>query len=164
MAGDCSFDIVSQFDEQELVNAIDQTRREVSTRFDLKDTKTEIVHTKDTVTIVTDSSLTLKNVRDILETKAVRRGLSLKIFNAGKEENAAGSKVRQVIQLQQGLSQDLAKQISKHIRDAYPKVRPQIQGDAIRVVAKSRDELQAVIALLKQKDYPVALQYINYRG
>ena len=164
MAGDCSFDIVSQFDEQELVNAIDQTRREVSTRFDLKDTKTEIVHTKDTITIVTDSSLTLKSVRDILETKAVRRGLSLKIFNAGKEENAAGSKVRQVIQLQQGLSQDLAKQISKQIRDAYPKVRPQIQGDAIRVVAKSRDELQAVIALIKQKDYPVALQYINYRG
>ncbi len=164
MAGDCSFDIVSQFDEQELVNAIDQTRREVSTRFDLKDTKTEIVHPKDTITIVTDSSLTLKSVRDILETKAVRRGLSLKIFNAGKEENAAGSKVRQVIQLQQGLSQDLAKQISKQIRDAYPKVRPQIQGDAIRVVAKSRDELQAVIALIKQKDYPVALQYINYRG
>jgi cyclic-di-GMP-binding protein len=164
MAGDCSFDIVSQFDEQELVNAIDQTRREVSTRFDLKDTKTEIVQTKDTITIVTDSSLTLKSVRDILETKAVRRGLSLKIFNAGKEENAAGSKVRQVIQLQQGLSQDLAKQISKHIRDAYPKVRPQIQGDAIRVVAKSRDELQSVIALIKQKDYPVALQYINYRG
>ena len=164
MAGDCSFDIVSQFDEQELVNAIDQTRREVSTRFDLKDTKTEIVHAKDTITIVTDSSLTLRSVRDILETKAVRRGLSLKIFDAGKEENAAGSRVRQVIQLRQGLSQDLAKQISKHISDKYPKVRPQIQGDAIRVVAKSRDELQAVIALLKQKDYPVALQYINYRG
>jgi uncharacterized protein YajQ (UPF0234 family) len=164
MAGDCSFDIVSQFDEQELVNALDQTRREVSTRFDLKDTKTEIVHAKDTITIVTDSSLTLKNVRDILETKAVRRGLSLKIFDVGKEENAAGSRVRQVIQLRQGLSQDLAKQINKHIRDKYPKVRPQIQGDAIRVVAKSRDELQAVIALLKQKDYPVALQYINYRG
>jgi cyclic-di-GMP-binding protein len=164
MAGDCSFDIVSQFDEQELVNAIDQTRREVLTRYDLKDTKTEIVHNKDNITFVTDSSLTLKNVRDILETKAVRRGLSLKIFKLGKEENAAGGKVRQVIQLQQGLSQELAKQISKQIRDEYPKVRPQIQGDAVRVVAKSRDELQAVIALLKQKDYPVALQYINYRG
>ena len=164
MAGDCSFDIVSQFDEQELVNAIDQTRREVLTRYDLKDTKTEIVHNKDNITIVTDSSLTLKNVRDILETKAIRRGLSLKIFKPGNEEIAAGGKVRQVIQLQQGLSQELAKQISKQIRDAYPKVRPQIQGDAVRVVAKSRDELQAVIALLKQKDYPVALQYINYRG
>jgi cyclic-di-GMP-binding protein len=164
MAGDCSFDIVSQFDEQELVNAIDQTRREVSTRYDLKDTKTEIVHNKDNITIVTNSELTLKSVRDILETKAIRRGLSLKIFKPGKEENAAGGKVRQVIQLQQGLAQDLAKEISKSIREAYPKVRPQIQGDAIRVVAKSRDELQSVITLLKQKDYPVALQYINYRG
>ena len=164
MAGDCSFDIVSQFDEQELVNAIDQTRREVSTRFDLKDTKTEIVHGKESITITTDSNMTLKSVRDILETKAVRRSLSLKIFDFGKEENAAGGKVRQEIKLRQGLNQDLAKQISKHIRDQFPKVRPQIQGDAIRVSAKSRDELQAVIALLKQKDYPVALQYINYRG
>jgi uncharacterized protein YajQ (UPF0234 family) len=164
MANECSFDIVSQFDAQELTNAIDQTRREVQTRFDLKDTKTEIIHNKDNITIVTNSSLTLRNVRDILETKAVRRGLSLKIFKPDKEENAAGGKVRQVIQLQQGISQELAKEISKYIRDNYPKVRPQIQGDAIRVSAKSRDELQAVIALLKQKDYPVALQYINYRG
>src|SRR6266536_6276978 len=158
MAGDCSFDIVSQFDEQELVNAIDQTRREVQTRYDLKDTRTEITLNKDNVTILTDSTLSLKNVRDILETKAIRRGLSLKIFKPGKEEPAAGSKVRQVIQLQQGITQELAKEISKYIRDNYPKVRPQIQGDAVRVTAKSRDELQAVIALLKQKDYPVALQ------
>src|SRR5579863_938711 len=164
MAGDCSFDLVSQFDEQELVNALDQTRREVQTRYDLKDTKTEIVQAKDAITIVTDSSLTLKSVRDILETKAVRRNLSLKIFKPGKEESASGGKVRQSIALQQGLSQELAKEISKHIRDAYPKVRPQIQGDAVRVTAKSRDELQAVIAFLKQKDYPVALQYINYRS
>jgi uncharacterized protein YajQ (UPF0234 family) len=164
MASDCSFDIVSQFDEQELVNALDQTRREVHTRFDLKDTKTEIVQSKDSITIVTDSSMTLKSVRDILETKAVRRNLSLKIFKAGSEENAAGGKVRQVIALQQGLTQEMAKDISKQIRDAFPKVRPQIQGDAVRVTAKSRDELQAVIAFLKQKDYPVALQYINYRG
>lgn len=164
MANDCSFDIVSQFEEQELVNALDQTRREVSTRFDLKDTKTEIAHAKDSITIVTDSAMTLKSVRDILETKAIRRGLSLKIFKPGKEETASGGKVRQVIELQQGLSQELAKEISKQIRDTYPKVRPQIQGDAVRVTAKSRDELQNVIALLKQKDYPVALQFINYRG
>jgi len=164
MAGDCSFDIVSQFEEQELVNAIDQTRREVHTRYDLKDTKTEITQSKDNITILTDSTLTLKSVRDILESKAIRRNLSLKIFKPGKEENAAGGKVRQVIQLQQGISQDLAKEINKFIRDSFPKVRPQIQGDAIRVVAKSRDELQAVISALKQKDYPVALQFINYRG
>ncbi len=99
MASECSFDIVSQFDEQELVNAIDQTRREVQTRYDLKDTKTEINHNKDSITIVTDGSLTLKNVRDILETKAVRRHLSLKIFKPGKEEDAAGGRIRQVIQL-----------------------------------------------------------------
>jgi len=164
MAGDCSFDIVSQFDEQELVNALDQTRREVQTRFDLKDTKTDIAQSKDSVTILTDSSMTLKSVRDILESKAVRRNLSLKIFKPGKEEPAAGSKVRQVIQLQQGLTQEQGKEISKIIRDAYPKVRPQIQGDAVRVTAKSRDDLQAVIKLLRDKDYPVALQYINYRG
>jgi cyclic-di-GMP-binding protein len=164
MAGDCSFDIVSQFDEQELVNAVDQVRREILTRFDLKDTKTEVTLSKDNITILADSTLTLKSVRDILETKAVRRNLSIKIFKPGKEENAAGSKVRQVIQLQQGLTQELAKEISKYLRDSFSKVRPQIQGDAIRVTAKSRDDLQGVIALLKQKDYPVALQYINYRG
>ncbi|HLI70370.1 MAG TPA: YajQ family cyclic di-GMP-binding protein [Ktedonobacteraceae bacterium] len=164
MAGDCSFDIVSQFDEQELVNALDQTRREVQTRYDLKDTRTEISHSQGVITIVTDSEMTLRNVRDILETKAVRRGLSLKILKYGKEEVASGGRVRQSIQLQQGISQDLAKQINKQIRDNFPKVRPQVQGDAIRVVAKSRDDLQAVIGFLKQKDYPVALQYINYRG
>src|SRR6266571_3328598 len=103
MANESSFDIISQFDTQELVNAVDQTRREVQTRFDLKDTKTEIIHNKDNITIVTNSWLTLRNVRDILETKAVRRGLSLKIFKPDKEENAAGGKVRQVIQLQQGI-------------------------------------------------------------
>ncbi|MDQ2905367.1 MAG: YajQ family cyclic di-GMP-binding protein [Chloroflexota bacterium] len=164
MAADCSFDIVSQFDQQELVNAVDQTRREVQTRFDLKDTKTEIALTKEAITIVTNSAMTLKSVRDLLESKAVRRGLSLKIFKIGKEEEAAGSKMRQVIELQQGISQELAKDIMKSIREGFPKTRPQIQGDAVRVIAKSRDELQGVIALLKQKDLPVALQFINYRG
>ncbi len=164
MASDCSFDIVSQFDEQELVNALDQARREIQTRYDLKDTKTELVHSKDMITIVTDSEMTLRSVRDIIETKAIRRGLSLKIFKYGKEESASGGRVRQTVQLQQGISQELAKEINKQIRDSFPKVRPQIQGDAIRVVARSRDELQGVISFLKGKDYPVALQYINYRG
>lgn len=164
MAAESSFDIVSQFDEQELLNAVDQTRREVTTRYDLKDTKTEITLTKEAITILTDSALTLRSVRDILDTKAVRRNLSLKIFKPGKEEPAAGGRVRQVISLQQGISQELAKEMSKYIRDSYPKVRTQIQGDAVRVMARSRDELQSVITLLKQKDYPVALQFINYRG
>ncbi len=164
MASDCSFDVVSQFDEQELVNAIDQTRREIQTRYDLKDTKTEIAQGKDTITILADSEMTLKSVRDILETKAVKRSLSLKIFKYGKEEAASGNKVRQIVTLQQGISQELAKDINKQIRDSFPKVKPQIQGDAIRITAKSKDELQTVITFLKQKDLPVALQFINYRG
>jgi uncharacterized protein YajQ (UPF0234 family) len=162
-AAENSFDVVSQYDEQELVNALDQTRRDVGTRFDLKDTKTEITQDKKGITILTDSDFTLKNVRDVLESKLVRRNLSLKILKPGPVEPAAGSKVRQVLELQQGISQELAKEITKLIRDNFPKVKGQIQGDAVRVTAKSRDDLQAIIGLLKQQDYPVPLQFINYR-
>ena len=163
MASDCSFDVVSQFDEQELVNALDQARREIQTRYDLKDTKTEIVHSKDTLTLATDSEMSLKSVRDIIETKAIKRGLSLKILQYGKEEAASGGRVRQSVELKQGISQELAKEINKNIRDSFPKVKPQIQGDAIRVTSKSKDELQAVQAALREKDYPVPLQFTNYR-
>ncbi|HUY76903.1 MAG TPA: YajQ family cyclic di-GMP-binding protein [Ktedonobacterales bacterium] len=160
-----SFDVVSQFDEQELVNAIDQTRREVTTRFDLKDTGTEITYeAKKSITILTNSEFTLKSVRDVLESKLVKRNLALKILKPGKIENASGNKVRQAIELQQGISTELGREISKLIRDNFPKARPQIQGDAVRVVAKSRDDLQAVIAYLKGKDFAVPLQFINYRG
>lgn len=164
MASDSSFDVVSQYDEQEMVNALDQTRREVSQRFDLKDTKTEIKHDKKTLTVTTASEFTLKSVLDVLQSKLVKRNLSLKILKLGKVEPASGGLVRQTIELQEGISQDLAREISKLIRDNFPKARPQIQGDAVRVVAKSRDELQAVIALLKGKDFPVPLQFVNYRG
>jgi uncharacterized protein YajQ (UPF0234 family) len=164
MAGENSFDIVSQYDEQELVNALDQTRREVGTRFDLKDTKTEIKHEKSSITITTDSEFTLKQVRDVLESKMVRRNLALKILKPGPIEPAAGGRLRQTFELQSGISQDLAREISKLIRDNFPKVRAQVQGDTVRVVGKSRDELQAVIALLKGKDFPVPLQFINYRS
>lgn len=162
-AAENSFDVVSQYDEQELVNALDQTRRDVGTRYDLKDTKTEITQDKKGITILTDSDFTLKNVRDVLESKLVRRNLSLKILKPGPVEPAAGSKVRQVLELQEGISQELAKEITKLIRDNFPKVKGQIQGDAVRVTAKSRDDLQAVISLLKQQDYAVPLQFINYR-
>lgn len=164
MAGDSSFDVVSQYDEQELVNAIDQTRREVTTRFDLKDTRTEITYEKKkNITILTNSEFTLKSVRDVLESKLVRRNLSLKILKPGKVDPAGGSMVRQVIELQEGISQELAREISKLIRDQFPKVHAQIQGDAVRVSAKSRDDLQAVIQTLKGKEYAVPLQFINYR-
>jgi cyclic-di-GMP-binding protein len=162
-AAESSFDVVSQYDEQELANALDQTRREVSQRFDLKDTKTEIKHEKKTLTISTASEFTLKTVLDVLESKMVRRGLSLKILKLGKLEQASGGTVRQTIELQEGISQDLAREISKLIRDRFPKVKSQIQGDAVRVTAKSKDDLQAVIAALREKDYVVPLQFNNYR-
>jgi uncharacterized protein YajQ (UPF0234 family) len=164
MAGESTFDIVSDFDEQELVNALDQTRREVTTRFDLKDTKTEIVHDKGSLTITTQSDTALKGVRDILESKMVKRGLSLKILKPDKVEEAAGGRVRQKFTLQRGLSTELAKEITKLIRDNFPKIKPSIQGDAVRVAGKNRDDLQAVIAFLKGQDFPVPLQFENYRG
>ena len=163
MAAENSFDVVSQYDEQELVNALDQARREVNTRYDLKDTKTEITHDKKGITILTASEFTLKSVIDVLQSKMVKRNLSLKILKPGKVEQAHGMMVRQIFELQQGISQELAKDISKLIRDRFPKVRTQIQGDAVRVFGKNRDDLQAVIAALKEKDYSVPLQFVNYR-
>lgn len=164
MAADNSFDVVSQYDEQELTNALDQTRRDVSTRYDLKDTKTEITYdVKKGITIVTASEFTLKSVYDLLQSKLVRRNLSLKILKPGEIEQASGARVRQLIELQKGISQDLAREITKLIRDQFPKAKSQIQGDAVRVTSKSRDELQAIISALREKDYPVPLQFENYR-
>jgi uncharacterized protein YajQ (UPF0234 family) len=163
MAAVSSFDIVSKFDEQELKNAVDQARREINQRYDLKDTKTEIQLNPDDIVITTDSEYTLQAVRDVLESKVVRRGLSLKILDYGKEEPASGGRVRQEIKLRQGIPDELAKQITKQIRTEHKKVTPQIQGDAVRVQAKSKDELQAVIQSLKAEDFPVALQFVNYR-
>lgn len=163
MASASSFDIVSDFDMQELKNALDQTEREIGTRYDLKDTKTEIESTDTQLTITTNSEYTLSQVRDLLESKFVRRGLSLKILDYQTEEPASGARVRQVVKLRKGIPDDLAKKITKQIRDDFKKVTPQIQGNAVRVQAKSRDDLQAVISSLKEADYPVALQFINYR-
>lgn len=158
-----SFDIVSTFDRQELKNALDQAEREIRTRYDLKDTKTELTLNDNDLTINTASEMTLQAVRDILESKLIRRGLSLKILDYGKEEEASGGRVRQVVKLRQGIPDDLARQISKRIRDDFKKVTPQIQGDAVRVQAKNKDDLQAVIQELRAADYPVALQFVNYR-
>lgn len=163
MASTYSFDIVSDFDYQELVNAVDQTNRDIISRYDLKDTKTTVELGKETITINTDSEFTLDAVHTILQTKAAKRNLSLKIFDYGKVEAASGNRVRQEIKLKKGISQEIAKQISKLIRDEFKKVQASIQGDAVRVSAKDKDELQAVIQRLKQEDYPVALQFTNYR-
>ena len=163
MAQTYSFDIVSQFDQQELKNALDQTRREIITRYDLKDTRTEITADEQHLTINTASELTLKAVRDLLESKLIRRGLSLKILDYGKVEPAAGGRVRQEVRLKQGIGEELAREITRKIRADHKKVQGQIQGDAIRVTARVKDDLQAVIKDLKAQEYPVELQFINYR-
>ena len=160
---DSTFDLVSDFDQQELVNALDQVRREVATRFDFKNAKVSIELGKAEITLHADDEFRASAVKDLIQSKAVRRGLSLKIFEWGPLQPAAGGKVRQQIGLKRGLSADQAKELSKLIRERFPKLKPQIQGDAVRVSGKSRDELQAVIAHFKGMDYPVALQFTNYR-
>ena len=163
MASTYSFDIVSEFDRQELVNAIDQTTREINSRYDLKDTKTTLELSEDQITVNTASDMTLTAVQDILQAKAAKRNLSLKIFDYGQVESVSGNRVQQKISLKKGISQEIAKQISKQIRDDFKKVQPSIQGDVLRVSAKDKDDLQKVIQFLKQEDYPIALQFTNYR-
>jgi len=160
---DSSFDVVSDFEAQELVNALDQVRREVATRYDFKGSKVSLELGKEQITLIADDEFRANAVKDLVQTKAVRRGLSLKIFDWGRLEPASGGTVRQQIALRRGLTNEQAKEISKMIRERFPKVRPQIQGDAVRVVGKSKDELQGVIAFLRGLDYPVALQFENYR-
>ena len=166
MAKDSSFDIVSEYDKQELVNAIDQVKRDITSRFDLKNSKSDIVLESDKcVTITTEDETKLRNIYDILQSKLVKRGLSIKILDPQKVEDALGGAVRQVYNLRKGLTQELAKKITSDIKESKIKVQASIQGDQVRVTGKSKDDLQAVIALLKENadkyDYP--LQFQNYR-
>jgi len=165
MAGEVSFDVVSDFDRQELVNALDQVRREVATRFDFKNVPVDLELGKTQILLRTSDEFRARAVRDLIESKAVRRGLSLKIFEWGAIEPAGGNTVRQQIDLRRGLDEDLARKISKLIREEFPRVKPQIQGDAVRVSGKNKDDLQRVIARLREEaeQYPVALQFVNYR-
>ena len=165
--GESSFDVVSQFNRQELVNAVDQALREVHTRYDLKDSGTTIELEATALKLHSATEMTLEAARDVLLTRAVKRQLSPKIFDYGKIEEASKGTVRQTASLRQGLSQDLAREITKLIRDKLPKLKTQIQGDAVRVTGKSKDELQAAIQLLRKmevdRDWPVPLQFVNYR-
>ena len=163
MASNYSFDTVSDFDQQELVNAIDQTVRDIKSRYDLKDTQTTMELGDQVITINTDSEFTLDSVHTILREKAAKRNLSLKIFDFGKVDSASGNRVRQEIKLKRGISQEIAKQITKLIREEFNKVQASIQGDAVRVSSKDKDDLQTVIQRLKQEELPVALQFTNYR-
>jgi len=160
-----SFDVVSEFDHQELVNAIDQLRREVDQRYDLKDSKTKIDIKDDELSIVSLSDMTIQSVKDILLQKATKRNLSLKIFDFRKIETIGGNMVMQIVKLKKGLSQEISKELSKLVRDKMKKVTVSIQGESLRITSKNKDDLQSVINLIKKKeeDLDIALQFQNYR-
>ena len=164
MGKDASFDIVSEFDFQELDNAINQTKKEIITRYDFKGTKAEVNLAKESITLIAENDNRINAIVDILQSKAIKRGLSIKIFDYGKIEPSGGSMVKQVINLRQGINQDIAKSIVKEIKASGLKVQSQIQGDVVRVTAKNIDDLQKVITLLKEKDLNIQLQFVNYRS
>ncbi len=163
MANLNSFDIVSKTDMQEVRNAVDQTKKELSQRFDFRGSKSSITFEENDLIVLSDDEYKLKSVLDILQSKMVKRGISLKALSYEKVEAALAGTVRQKISLQQGISTDKAKEISKAIRDTKLKAQTQIQADQIRISSKSKDELQTVMAFLKDRDFGLPLQFTNYR-
>ena len=159
-----SFDVVSEVDRQELRNAVDQAQRELDNRFDFKNTDSSIEQKELVLTLRTSSEDRLRALKVLLEDKFVKRGLSLKGIEWGKVEQATGESVRQVVTVQVGISSDKAREINKLIKEKGPKgISSQTQGDQVRVTGKKRDDLQAVIALLKSQDLGVPLQFENFR-
>ena len=166
MAKDCSFDIVSEFDKQELVNAVDQVNRDLTTRFDLKNSNSTVELDADkSITVTTADEMKLKNIDDILQSKLIKRGLSIKILDPQAVENALGGNVRRVYNLRKGLSQELAKKIVADIKNTKLKVQASIQGEQVRVTGKSKDDLQDVIKFIRENEdkFDCPLQFTNYR-
>lgn len=163
MAQDNSFDVVSDFDQQELVNALDQTRREIGTRFDFKNITADIEQEKEQIVLLTDSDMHLKAILDVLQSKLHKRGIDLKVLDPQKPEPAARGNVRQAVKLRRGIAEELARDLNKKIRAAHPKVQVRIEGDKLRVSSKSKDELQGVMASLRELELDVPLQFTNYR-
>ena len=164
MAQENSFDIVSKVDIQEVRNAIDQALKEIHQRFDLKDSHSEVnLEGNDAIQLASDGEYHLEAVKDILSQKLVKRGVSLKNLTYGKLEPALGKSVRQKISLQQGIPIEKAKEIVRLVKDSKKKAQASIQGDTVRISSKDRDELQAIIALVRGKDFGVELTFTNYR-
>jgi len=165
MAKDQSFDVVSQVDMQEVDNAVQQASKELTQRFDLKDTGSSISLDKagSSIALSSASDFVLKQVRDVLGTKLIRRGIDLKAISWGNVENASGGTVRVSGTIVNGIDQDIARKINKDIKDEKFKAKVQIEGDKVRVFSPSRDVLQDVIAFLKSQDYGIPLQFNNYR-
>jgi cyclic-di-GMP-binding protein len=163
VAADSSFDVVSKFDRQEVDNAVNQTQKEIAQRYDFKGVGASIDWSGEALLMKANSEDRVKAVLDVLQTKLIKRGVSLKVLDTG-EPYPSGKEYRLQSNLKEGLSQEIAKKLTKLIRDEGPKaVKAQITGDELRVTSKSRDDLQVVIALLKDADVDVALQFINYR-
>ena len=166
MAKDSSFDVVSEFDKQELTNAIDQTNREINSRFDLKDSGSKVESDADkSITITTKDDMKLKNIVDILQSKLIKRNLSIKILDPQNVENALGGNVRQVINLKKGLNAEIAKKIVGIVKDTKLKVQASIQNEQVRITGKNKDDLQDVIKVLREKEdeLNIPLQFTNYR-
>lgn len=163
MPTDPSFDIVSRIDQQELDNALNQARKEIENRFDFKHSKTSIEANDKAITIISDDELKMRNVVDILQGKAIKRGLDIKAFDFGTVEPAAGGTVRQVLTLRSGIPKDKSKPLMEKIKALKLKVSAQYQDEQIRVTGKNRDDLQTVIAAMKELDYELPLQFVNYR-
>lgn len=163
MPAEASFDIVSRIDAQELDNALNQARREIENRFDFKNSKTSIESDGKKITVVSDDELKMKNVIDVIESKAVKRGIDIKAFDLGPLDAAALGTVRRVITLRNGIPKDKSKPLMEKIKALKLKVNAQYQDEQIRVTGKSRDDLQKVIAELKAMDFELPLQFTNYR-
>lgn len=163
MATDASFDIVSRIDRQELDNALNQARKEIENRFDFRHSKTSIEADDKKITLVSDDELKMRNVVDVLQSKAIKRGVDVKAFEFGEVEPAAGSTVRQTITLRAGIPKDKSKVLVEKIKSLKLKVNAQYQDEQIRVSGKNRDDLQKVIAALRELEFDLPLQFVNYR-
>lgn len=164
MAKDCSFDVVSEVDMQEVDNAVNQAIKEIGTRYDFRGSKSEISLKGDTIKLIGDDEYKLGAVVDVLKGKMVKRNVSIKNLEFGKVEAASGATVRQLVTIKKGISQENAKKVTKAIKDMKIKVQASIQGDQVRVSGKDKDDLQAVIQMLKNLDVPVELQFTNFRS
>lgn len=163
MSKESSFDIVSKVELPEVTNAINLALKEVQTRYDFKGSKSDIKLEKESLVLISDDDYKLNQLTDVLLSKLVKRGVPIKNLDYGKIENASGGTVRQYVKLKQGIDKDTAKIINNLIKDLKLKVKSQIQDDQLRITGKNRDDLQTVIAAVKQADVPVELQFINYR-
>lgn len=164
MASNCSFDIVSEVNMPEMKNAVNQTEKEISQRYDFKGSVAEIEVSDEELKIHAQDEFKLESILEILKAKMVKRGVSVRFLDPGKLEQASGGTVRQVFKIKKGISKEKAKEIMQDIKTSKIKVQSQVMEDTLRVSGKDKDDLQAVIQLVKGKDYGIELQFTNYRS